>query len=190
MNNGFGGFSNPLKRGIKKLFWHILHHHIPGAQAAHTVKLKSNRSKIGQNDDAYPHVPFHLFHLPIQKKEVNYISFDALVGRNSKFLGLTSEQRDELGGVEYRVCSELTARLSTGVQCKRIVFDCGSLLQALRLLQKIVLAYFLLVQLIPMAIFCPIFSTAKYAPVLESGGVSASSGAFMVALTANTAYTK
>ena len=35
-------------------------------------------------------------------KEVPYISFAATVGRNSRFTGLTEEQMDELGGVEYR----------------------------------------------------------------------------------------
>jgi hypothetical protein len=35
-------------------------------------------------------------------KEATYISFAATVGRNSRFTGLTEEQMDELGGVEYR----------------------------------------------------------------------------------------
>lgn len=35
-------------------------------------------------------------------KEVPYISFQAIVGRNSRFHDLTEEQMDELGGVEYR----------------------------------------------------------------------------------------
>lgn len=38
-------------------------------------------------------------------KEVSYISFDAIVGRNSRFYSLTEAQREELGGVEYRVSS-------------------------------------------------------------------------------------
>lgn len=37
-----------------------------------------------------------------QGKEVPYISFSAVVGRNSRFTDLTDEQKDELGGVEYR----------------------------------------------------------------------------------------
>ena len=37
-----------------------------------------------------------------EKKEVPYISFSAVVGRNSRFHDLTEEQMDELGGVEYR----------------------------------------------------------------------------------------
>jgi len=39
---------------------------------------------------------------PDEVKEVPYISFSAVVGRNSRFHGLTEEQMDELGGVEYR----------------------------------------------------------------------------------------
>jgi hypothetical protein len=37
-----------------------------------------------------------------ETKEVPYISFAAVVGRNSRFHDLTEEQMDELGGVEYR----------------------------------------------------------------------------------------
>ena len=36
-----------------------------------------------------------------ETKEVPYISFSAVVGRNSRFHDLTEEQMDELGGVEY-----------------------------------------------------------------------------------------
>ncbi len=42
-----------------------------------------------------------------EPKEVPYISFDAFVGRNSLFHGLTNEQHDELGGVEYRALRAL-----------------------------------------------------------------------------------
>lgn len=67
---------------------------------------------------------------------------------------------------------------------------CKPYLQALKMLKRIVLSYILLVQLVPMAIFCPIFSTSKYARVLQDGGVPASAGAWMVAFTVNSAYTK
>ncbi|KAF8648539.1 hypothetical protein AX16_006243 [Volvariella volvacea WC 439] len=40
-------------------------------------------------------------------KVVPYISFDAVVGRNSSFHHLTSEQLEELGGVEYRALNAL-----------------------------------------------------------------------------------
>ena len=40
-------------------------------------------------------------------KPVPYISFDAVVGRNSQFKDLSSEQLEELGGVEYRALKVL-----------------------------------------------------------------------------------
>ena len=40
-------------------------------------------------------------------KPVSYISFDAIVGRNSAFYSLTEEQMEELGGVEYRALNVL-----------------------------------------------------------------------------------
>ena len=40
-------------------------------------------------------------------KPVSYISFDAIVGRNSAFHSLSDEQLEELGGVEYRALNVL-----------------------------------------------------------------------------------
>lgn len=40
-------------------------------------------------------------------KVVPYITFDAVVGRNSAFHLLTNEQLEELGGVEYRALNAL-----------------------------------------------------------------------------------
>ena len=40
-------------------------------------------------------------------KTVPYISFDAVVGRNSAFPYLTNTQIEELGGVEYRALNAL-----------------------------------------------------------------------------------
>lgn len=40
-------------------------------------------------------------------KSVGYISFDAVVGRNSHFHDLTKDEHDELGGVEYRALKAL-----------------------------------------------------------------------------------
>ena len=36
-----------------------------------------------------------------------YFTFNPTIGRNSLFLGLTEEQREELGGVEYRAVKVL-----------------------------------------------------------------------------------
>ena len=40
-------------------------------------------------------------------RAVQYISFEAVVGRNSAFQELSSEQLEELGGVEYRALTAL-----------------------------------------------------------------------------------
>jgi hypothetical protein len=40
-------------------------------------------------------------------KQVPYIRFEAIVGRNSAFRRLTKDQRDELGGIEYRALNTL-----------------------------------------------------------------------------------
>ncbi|GAA5892072.1 hypothetical protein JCM6882_005687 [Rhodosporidiobolus microsporus] len=75
-------------------------------------------------------------------KPVTYISFDAVVGRNSKFHGLTTAQQEELGGVEYR---------------------------ALTLLIRIVPAYWLLSQLIAVLCLAPWLTYSKtYRPLFES----------------------
>lgn len=55
------------------------------------------------------------------KKKVPYISFEAVVGRNSAFHLLTSEQLDEIGGVEYRALNALLWIVSF-VGCAMIFF--------------------------------------------------------------------
>lgn len=45
--------------------------------------------------------------VPRMSRQVDYLSFDARVGRNSRFHNLTSEQQEELGGIEYRALSLL-----------------------------------------------------------------------------------
>ncbi|KAI9374617.1 cation transport protein-domain-containing protein [Aspergillus egyptiacus] len=42
-----------------------------------------------------------------ERPTLPYLSWDATVGRNSNFIALTEEQRDELGGIEYRALKTL-----------------------------------------------------------------------------------
>lgn len=49
----------------------------------------------------------HGLNLRSRTKSVPYISFDAIVGRNSHFYDLREEELEELGGVEYRALSML-----------------------------------------------------------------------------------
>ncbi|CAK5281873.1 unnamed protein product [Mycena citricolor] len=69
-------------------------------------------------------------------KPAPYISFDAIVGRNSLFKELTAEQQDELGGVEYR---------------------------ALNALLWIVAGYHIGIQLVAFTVIAPYISTPRWA---------------------------
>lgn len=57
---------------------------------------------------------------------VSYISFDAVVGRNSAFQHLTHNQIEELGGVEYRALNALlwiVAGVSETLSCDVLCAD-------------------------------------------------------------------
>ncbi|KAK4058039.1 hypothetical protein OIO90_000778 [Microbotryomycetes sp. JL221] len=102
--SGFGGFPNPVVAAAQ-----FARSKIPALTSAttmpRTTTLQSVRSASHLTVDG-------------RAKPVSYISFDAVVGRNSKFENLTEAQQEELGGVEYR---------------------------ALKILLKIVVGYWLLV---------------------------------------------
>lgn len=49
-----------------------------------------------------------LIHANLSKIENNYLSWNPEVGRNSKFITLTKEQKEELGGVEYQAMKLLS----------------------------------------------------------------------------------
>lgn len=91
MSTGFGGFPNPVKyvanAATKRLLPKTGTLDLP-----RTTTLQSVHSIGGLSNFAGG-----------PTKAVSYISFDAVVGRNSRFYSLTSAQRDELGGIEYRV---------------------------------------------------------------------------------------
>ncbi|GAA5879171.1 hypothetical protein JCM8547_001603 [Rhodosporidiobolus lusitaniae] len=139
MHTGFGGFPNPIVAAAS-----LAKSKIPALRNAvdrnmtmqRTTTIMSTHSHPGTRgggslkDDAQSGV-----------KPVSYISFDAVVGRNSKFHGLTSAQQDELGGVEYR---------------------------ALTLLLRIVVAYWLFCQLIAVLCLAPWLTySKKYQPVFD-----------------------
>ena len=80
-----------------------------------------------------------------EPREAPYITFDAIVGRNSHFKSLTSAQEEELGGVEYR---------------------------ALSTLWKIVAGYWLGFQLIAVLLIAPYLSQRRFAPIFDvQGGI-------------------
>lgn len=46
-----------------------------------------------------------------------YLSYQPTVGRNSRFLGLSLEQKDELGGIEYRSLRLLVKTVASMTCC-------------------------------------------------------------------------
>ena len=46
-------------------------------------------------------------HRDVEKQKLDYITFEAVVGRNSRFLVLSADEIEELGGVEYRALTAL-----------------------------------------------------------------------------------
>ena len=90
--NHFGGFPSPLK-----LLGQLAKKAFPEKHRTLTQTLTMPRTNtIGRKGTIVSESNEGV------EKEVPYISFAAVVGRNSKFEGLTEEQMDELGGVEYR----------------------------------------------------------------------------------------
>lgn len=92
MERGFGGFPNPLSIAAQ-----YARSRIPTIDRTFTVPRSTTVTSM-HSIGASPTIEG-------SARQVPYISFDAQVGRNSVFKHLTNEQADELGGIEYRVCS-------------------------------------------------------------------------------------
>lgn len=93
MTRNFGGFPSPFslaKLLIGRLFPGVRRQLTKAITIPATVSLTPGRG--GQAHG---------------KKYAPYISFDVVIGRNSKFHLLTQEQLEEIGGVEYRALNAL-----------------------------------------------------------------------------------
>lgn len=94
--SGFGGFPTPfelLRMGAERFFPKASMKMSRTMTAPRTNTIAGRGTISGTDED--------------ESKEVPYISFQAIVGRNSRFHDLTEEQMDELGGVEYRALRAL-----------------------------------------------------------------------------------
>ncbi|RDB25358.1 Low-affinity potassium transport protein [Hypsizygus marmoreus] len=92
-NREFGGFPMPytiIKTLFRRFFPKI------GRKITRTVTIPATTSLVAQQK-----------HIPPGAKAVPYISFNAIVGRNSAFQHLSNEEMEELGGVEYRALNAL-----------------------------------------------------------------------------------
>ncbi|EED83408.1 predicted protein, partial [Postia placenta Mad-698-R] len=93
MHSGFGGFPMPhqiASRLFSRLFPKLEH------KLTRTLTLPRTRTIASQHGSLAPGA-----------RAVSYISFEATVGRNSRFRALTRDQQEELGGVEFRALSAL-----------------------------------------------------------------------------------
>lgn len=95
ITRGYGGFPYPqtiILRLIKKLFPSLEEKFLRTLTLPHTQTIGHALAEVTGEDKG---------------KTVRYISFRAVVGRNSKFHLLTEENLEELGGVEYRALTAL-----------------------------------------------------------------------------------
>ncbi|KAF5380579.1 hypothetical protein D9615_004675 [Tricholomella constricta] len=93
-HRGFGGFPMPYTI-ITNLFSRLFPKF--RRRLTRTVTIPATMSLVSQNRDD----------VPPGAKAVPYISFSAIVGRNSAFQHLSHEEMEELGGVEYRALNAL-----------------------------------------------------------------------------------
>jgi hypothetical protein len=94
MTRGFGGFPSPFSIVESLVAWMF-------------PRLKRTLSRTTTMPATMSLTPSRVGVAEVGKKQVPYISFDAVVGRNSAFHLLTNEQLDEIGGVEYRALNAL-----------------------------------------------------------------------------------
>ncbi|TDZ24137.1 Low-affinity potassium transport protein [Colletotrichum orbiculare MAFF 240422] len=134
-------------------------------------RFRRNNDKRDQHDDSTTETPLTKVRSRVDTirsawtrdkvEDMPYLSFTPTLGRNSAFPGLTQEQREELGGIEYR---------------------------SLRTLAVILLGYFWGFSLFAVACFLPWIYTSsndKYVKIVESAGVSK---AWWGIFTANSAF--
>lgn len=102
---GFGGFPMPHEiigrlagLAIPKISNKL---HRTTSVSVRTLTISSQDGEGGISE--HPHG----LELRSQTKSVPYISFDAVIGRNSHFYDLGEKELEELGGVEYRALSML-----------------------------------------------------------------------------------
>ncbi|TBU40177.1 cation transport protein-domain-containing protein [Dichomitus squalens] len=93
MHRGFGGFPMP-----HELLGRLFGRAFPQLERRLTRTITIPRTRTIASERGA---------IPPGSRPVPYISFEAVVGRNSVFQALTQEQLEELGGVEYRALTAL-----------------------------------------------------------------------------------
>ncbi|KAI0250399.1 cation transport protein-domain-containing protein [Lactifluus subvellereus] len=120
-DDSFGGFGSPLNWFIE-----LLHRLFPSLKQNLHRTLTMPRARLFISEQG---------EVPPGARPVSYLSFNARVGHNSRFIGLSQDDYEELGGVEYR---------------------------ALIVLLWTVSGYYIVTLLIPFAVLAPYMSMAKW----------------------------
>ena len=89
-----GGFTNPFN-----WFMNCLYHLFPSFKRELRRTLTTPLSPVLLVSDQGE--------VPPGARQVSYLSFNARVGHNSRFIGLSDDDHEELGGVEYRALTYL-----------------------------------------------------------------------------------
>lgn len=115
IRRGLGGFPMP-----HEIISSIFHKFFPGLERRirRTVTIPVSRTLTSQHVEGGQQ--------PEGSQPVNYISFNALVGRNSTFHDLTDEQIEELCGIEFKALNCLVWIIPC--VCFRPLPDCPSTL--------------------------------------------------------------
>ncbi|KDR75691.1 hypothetical protein GALMADRAFT_248309 [Galerina marginata CBS 339.88] len=148
MTRGFGGFPSPFA-----IVNSVVNRVLPsvGRTLTRTVTMPASVSLTPSHGG-----------VEVGKKQVPYISFEAIVGRNSAFHLLTRDQLEEIGGVEYR---------------------------ALNALLWIVPCYHISIHLIAFTIIAPYMSLKKWGPVLDDEQIKPLNFVWFSAFQVASAYT-
>ncbi|PCH40404.1 TrkH-domain-containing protein [Wolfiporia cocos MD-104 SS10] len=98
-NGGFPSVPQMVSRTLHAMFPR-LHRRI--RRTVTMPRTKTLIPRVGDMGDSSAQPPS-----PVSVEEVSYLPFRATVGRNSTFHGLTADQAEELGGMEYRALTAL-----------------------------------------------------------------------------------
>lgn len=107
LQRGFGGFPTP-----QTLFLRLLGRFFPNIKDRIVKRVTMPRTTtLASVAGGSP-----------EGQGVSYLSFDAIVGRNSKFHQLTEENLEELGGAEYRALTALLWIVASVSICGYLLF--------------------------------------------------------------------
>ncbi|CAZ79196.1 unnamed protein product [Tuber melanosporum] len=153
LGNGVNGSNNVRQRKLPPLEQFL-------PRASTVERVISSAFSVGQHPKRRNTSPFSRLSRKTAKEPPNmpYLSYTPTLGRNSQFVGLSDEERDELGGIEYR---------------------------SLKLLAKVLVGYYLFFHVFGVVCFTPwIWASGGYMDYVRSIGVNPTWWAIFSAQTA------